>query len=313
MDDRDPNRTHDLDWLKANHPDWIVYGCDHAPIREFGDVYPSIDINSPEVRRDIFEQGVLGALSKRPFDAIGVDNVENSNAFKECGVSVNGQWRQRYGGQRVDATFADAQADWMGWLAARVHAKGLALAGNLAYGGADRASFIKVAHHLDVVLDEEGFERNCLPSQTGARWLDRITLYRDLAREKPLVAIEKLCPTLAQITPKTLNWALANYLLIKTDHTYLSLNPEQQGYAYFNDFPDYYLKIGRPLGPMSQRGGVYFRQFERALALVNPSPSAPAIFNLGQEGWRDRVTRRVLLGPITLPPATAEVLVKTGA
>ena len=208
-------------------------------------------------------------------------------------MNAGGAARRIYSGQRVDPAFSDAQADWMCWLAPRVHARGLALTGNISYGGGDRTGFLKIAQYLDVVMDETGFERKCRPLELGAQWLDRITLYRDLAREKPLISIEKVCPTLAEITPETINWSLANYLLIKTDRTYLSLYPEQQGYAYFNDFPDYYLKIGRPLGPMGERGGVYFRRFERALALVNPSPNASASIDLGQEGWRDRVTRQI--------------------
>ena len=37
--DRDLNKSHNAAWLQANHPDWIVSGCDHTPTHEYGDVY----------------------------------------------------------------------------------------------------------------------------------------------------------------------------------------------------------------------------------------------------------------------------------
>ncbi|MDQ2860624.1 MAG: putative glycoside hydrolase family 15 protein [Pseudomonadota bacterium] len=311
--DRDLDKSHDLAWYKANHPDWIVYGCDGQPTHEFTGQYVNIDISNPAVRQALYKQGVVDAQAKRPYEAIGVDNLANTNGFYECGVRRDGAMHRLYSGQKLDPTFADQQADWMRWLAPRVHARGLALTGNLNYGGADRADFLKIARYLDIVLDEEGFERHCGPSQTDAAWLDRITLFRDLARSKALISMEYVCPTLAQITPATIDWSLANYLLMKGDRTYLALLPEELAAGVLYDFPELYLKIGRPMGAMDERGGVYFRRFERALALVNPSSTTSARFELGREGWRDRTTRRLLAGPIELAPATAMVLVKAGA
>lgn len=312
-EDRDLTDGHDLAWFSANHPDWIVYGCDGQATREFNDKYVSLDIGNPRVRETLFQLGVVNTLARRPYDSIGVDNLDNTNGFRECGVRRGGVLQRVYSGQRMDPAFVDQEADWIRWLAVRVHARGLALTGNLFYGGGDRADYLKIARNLDIVLDESGFERNCRPLQTDAQWLDRITLYRNLARIKPLISMDYVCPTLVQMTPATLDWSLANYLLAKGDRSYLALLPEQNGAGVLLEFPELYLKIGRPLGVMAARDGVYFRRFERALALVNPSSTASARFDLGQEGWLDRVTRRPLAGLTSLPPATAMVLIKAGA
>jgi hypothetical protein len=311
--DRDLNKAHDLAWYQANHPDWIVYGCGGQPTREYTAQYVSIDITNPEVREAMFRQGVVETLAKRSYDSIGVDNLANSNGFLECGARRRVGFKTLYSGARIDPSFAAAMADWMAWLAPRVHARGLALTGNVNYDGVDRAGYLSIVSHLDIVLDETGFERRCRPLQTGAKWLDRVNLLREVASARPLIQVEKVCPTLAEITPATIDWSLANYLLTKGPRTYLALLPEENAGGIVYDFPELYLKIGRPLGEMRERGGVYFRRFERALALVNPSATSFARIDLGAEGWRDRVSGQPMSGPVSVPPASAMVLVKPSA
>jgi len=308
--DRDLNKSHDLAWYQANHPDWLVYGCDGLPTSEYTGKYVSIDITNPEVREAMFQQGVVDALVKRQYDSIGVDNLSNGNGFMQCGVRRNGALHALYSGKRTDPAFANAMADWMAWLAPRVHARGLALTGNLSYDGVNREGYLNIARRLDVVLDETGFERHCRPLETDAKWLDRINLFRQVAKERALVQMEEVCPTLAQITPATIDWSLANYLFVKGPRTYLALLPEQNKGGILYDFPELYLKIGRPMGDMQERAGVYIRRFEHALALLNPSSTGPGRFDVGQEGWRDRIDGRVMSGTIFLPPASAMVLIK---
>jgi hypothetical protein len=309
--DMDLDRSHDVAWYRANHPTWLVYRCDGAPTSEYDGRHVSVDTTNPEVREALFKQGVVDVLAKRSYHSIGVDNLDNTNSFHECGVLRNGVLQEFYSGQRVDPSFAEREAEWMAWLAVRVHARGLALTGNLSYNGNDRASYLKILRNLDVVLDETGFERKCRPLEVDAQWLDRITFFRDVAKAKPLVVIEQVCPTLAEITPATITWSLANYLLIKQDRTYLALTPEVEPYGALYDFPELYLKLGSPLGPMAERHGVYFRQFQRVLALVNPSTRSEATFDVAGTGWRDEATGAAESGPVTLDAATAMVLVRS--
>ena len=198
----------------------------------------------------------------------------------------------------------------MRWLAGRAHRLGLALAGNLYYDGHDREAYERIAAELDIVLEEGGFERDCRPRQTDASWLDRVTLLQAVAAAKPLISMDTVCPEAARMTRAVNVWALANYLMIKGDRTYLALVSGHEGADYFQDFPELYLPIGQPLGGMERRGRVFVRRFERAVAVVNPSSTAPAAFEVRQPGWRDEVTGEAVSGPIDLPPASARVLIR---
>jgi len=309
-EDMDLDTSHDVAWYVANHPDWLVYGCDRSPTREYDGRHVSVDITNPAVREALFAQGVIGVLAKRPYQSIGVDNLDNANSFRECGVLHDGRLQRLYSGQRADPSFADREAEWMAWLAARVHARGLALTGNLSYNGQDHGSYLKILRNLDVVLDEEGFERKCRPLQLDAAWLDRDRFFEGVAKAKPLIVIEQVCPTLAEITPATIVWSLANYLLIKQDRTYLALTPEVDPYGAVYDFPELYLKLGLPLGPMEETHGAYLRRFQRALALVNPSSVSSATVDVGAGDWRDEASGAPAARQITLAPATAMVLVR---
>ncbi|MBN2304457.1 MAG: prolyl oligopeptidase family serine peptidase [Anaerolineae bacterium] len=73
-------------------------------------------------------------------------------------------------------------------------------------------------------------------------------------------------------------WTLANYLLIKGDHTYLNLEVSQ-GAEWF---PEYDLPIGYPLAPppasvenLLSPAGLYARDYSNGLVLVNPDPAGP--------------------------------------
>jgi hypothetical protein len=310
--DRYPTRTPGLDWFIQEHPDWIVRKCDRQPAFEFGDPNVPVDIANPAVRAELFDKGAAPAFAQG-VSAIALDNVEADNVWKRCGVERNGSWHQLYTGKEVDPSFTHDVSDWLGWLAGRLHEHDVCLAGNNYYHGFDKAGYLDVTAKLDMVVDEAGFTRHCKPLFLGATWLDRITLFRDIARSKPLVTIDEVCPTQEGITPQVVDWSLANQLLLKGDRSYLAMTVEN-GYGSFIDFPELYLKIGRPLGDFGEKGGIYSRRFERAIALLNPSPTASAQFDLRSTGpWLDHRTRRPVSDIQRLAPGTALVLIKPGA
>lgn len=107
-----------------------------------------------------------------------------------------------------------------------------------------------------------------------------------------------------------MDWVLANFLLIKGEHTYWAPVPGQQAYGSFEDIPELYLPIGRPKTDMLQQGDAYYRVFDRVLAIVNPSPNVQIKFALGTDEWRDRNTHVLYSGVIELAPRSAIVLVK---
>ncbi len=75
-------------------------------------------------------------------------------------------------------------------------------------------------------------------------------------------------------------WVLANYLLVKGDHTFINLE-FSQGVEWF---PEYDLPIGTPLVPaptmtvdLRAESGLYERHYTGGRVLLNPDPYGPAI------------------------------------
>jgi hypothetical protein len=67
---------------------------------------------------------------------------------------------------------------------------------------------------------------------------------------------------------------------------------------------------GRSLGDFQRRAGVFYRQFEKVLALVNPSSIFPAEFDLGADAhWLD-LRGMSYTGKVMLAPASGLVLEK---
>lgn len=309
--DRDDDATHTVGWYDAHaRSGWVMRKCDGSPATEFGDPNAPVDITRPEVRQFLYDEAVAPAANPHRYDAMAVDNILATNTFKRCGVERGGKLVRRYGGAHVDPAYTRDVADWLQWLGGRIHADGMCMAGNLWYEEGDIAGFRQLAASLDIVVDEGGFTRNCKASVTDAHWLVRLRTMRDIAKEKPLIVIDYVCPHSADMTPAALDWSLANYLLLKGDRTYLAIRPlvTEKGPLY--DPAQLHVKTGRADGDFKQRGGVYYRQFAQALALVNPSSTRRAQFDLGSGStWRD--LRGVAhSGRVTMSPASALVLVK---
>jgi hypothetical protein len=307
--DRDSDKGRSLVWYTQVHPEQVVRKCNEQPAFEFDDPNVPIDIRNPEVRREVLSGPITTDLSQGA-QAIALDNVEAINLWSRCGVLQNGTFHRLYTGEKVDSVFTNDVADWLGWLAARLHEQGVLLAGNHYYHGLDRLGYLRVASKLDMVVDEAGYVRDCKPEFVGDDWLDRISLFRGITKSKPLVIINYLCRDAASVTPEAIDWSLATYLLIKGDYTYLALSPQKE-IGEFVDYPDLYLRIGHASGEFSKRDGVYFREFDHALALVNPSRSMPAIFRLDKDmRWADhRNLDASLTDHVALPPESAFVLV----
>jgi Hypothetical glycosyl hydrolase family 15 len=316
MTDRDPDRGHDVTWYKAHHPDWVVYKNDReTPAHEFkydwGYNTP-VDFNNPAVREYLFAVNVKPDIASHRFEAIGVDNVECRNEWHRAGVWGPHGWHQKYRGgeEKVDPAFARDVAAWMGWLGARVHAAGMALVANHYPHLDDEGGYRRVAAKLDIILDEHGYTRDGKAMLTGDQWLRYISLFAELARTKPIIVVDQLARDRSRVTPAVRNWALANYLLMKGDRTYLAW-PMEGAYGGLDEYPELYLPIGRPLGDFVRDGRVFRRRFEKALAIVNPERDVAATCNIGPGRWRDLAGTQHA-GVVSLPPASGLVLVPDG-
>lgn len=309
--DRAPDRAVTLDWFEANHPDWVMRDCKGTMPREFGDPFVMLDIRNPEVRQYLYDQSVPKAVAQH-MQAMAVDNISADDDFARCGIQTHSGWQLLYSGAQNDPTYAHDVADWLGWLAGRVHEAGMALAANHYYERGRRAAYLDIAAKADIVADEAGYTRHCKPLFHDSEWLDRITLFQGIAASKGLIIIDQVCPLASQITPELADWSLANYLLVKGSHSYLAITGEN--YGEYVDFPQLHLDIGRPLGAFAVTGGVYHREFARALVLLNPSATTPVSYDLGSESpWLDPRSQQHLRGTVQLAPGTALVLIRPGA
>ncbi len=172
----------------------------------------------------------------------------------------------------------------------------------------DEAGFRVIASEVDIILDEHGYTRKGKPILTDKIWLNYVSMWADLARTKGIIVDDQIAETRAQVTPATKSWALANYLLMKGDHTYLTWLLEDD-YAGSLDFPELYLPIGRPLERFHRVGQVYQRRFEKVIAVVNPSSTTSAAYHVPAGKWHD-LQGAPCLGAVRLSPTSGLVLVR---
>ncbi|MGI8824504.1 MAG: hypothetical protein ACR2JC_02450, partial [Chloroflexota bacterium] len=84
-----------------------------------------------------------------------------------------------------------------------------------------------------------------------------------------------------------LQWALANYLLVKYKHTYFWWGgAAQYGYAPFLQREEE-AQIGSPADDFYASQNVYMRDFSNGLALVNPSSRSPFTISLPAGRYQD--------------------------
>lgn len=260
------------------------------------------------------------------FDGIALDNVVPWNGNQGCGVKsqsctkplVNGVC-PKYTGARIDAAFTADVASWMAWLTSQAHLNNRCTVANLKYHNDYQNEFSTVAPNVDIVLYEGGFVRNdakdgtCLPrasflntAKSPQVWTDMINRFLTVTRnaKQGVVILDQNCRDASgKFDPKFSDWTMANYLMIKGDHTYLS----NEGDSFPTDIPDFYIPVGKALTNMQLIDGVYWRQFDNALALVNPSETVSATYDLGSGAWYDSFGT-INRGKITIPASSARVL-----
>lgn len=120
-------------------------------------------------------------------------------------------------------------------------------------------------------------------------------------------------------------WFLANFLLLKHDRSYVNMFAHAPGIdGQLHWWPEYDLKLGKPtvgrlpksVDEMRHGSGVYFRDFERGLVLVNPSAGDRTVRLAGTqeyqrvEPWGGGIVDRfgrVPEGGVRLAPSPREV------
>lgn len=309
--DRDLNKSHTMDWYKANHPDWAVYKCDRtspAPIFVYNWGFNTpIDLTSPDVRAYIMNEHIAPAIAAGR-RVIALDNVSLNNDSNRCGVWRNGQWKQLYSGERQDPRYAEAVLDYIGWLAREIHARGGLLALNAKVNFTSPEQTKRLVALGDIWLEEAAFTRNCQNRVTDDYWKTKFELSRWAASRMPWIDSDKSCANPAEMDADEAQWVAANFLLARGRQSYLSVIHDGDGKGVITYPAMLNPPVGRPAGePYAVEGG-WARKYERGLVVVNPSSKDTLRVPVPEGEWRDAAGEAVSR-EVTLNPASARVLI----
>jgi hypothetical protein len=214
-----------------------------------------------------------------------------------------------YTGAEIDQNFQDDFVHYMKQITAMAHADQVCSVANNKWKGSDLSGdkgFLRVANEVDISLDETGFtahednDYSCNPkpvydnATTHYYWYYRMLALQKIAQApgRGLVVVDKTCNHQAQLRFSYFEWPLANFMLIKGAHSYLSLGaidhtstesnfitsvPNSQTSSIRRNLDEIFLlNTGSPASSNLSATGlnnapVYYRQFSKAMALVNPN------------------------------------------
>lgn len=323
-----------VSWFKANHPDWLMYQNDRTSLvfansaSQTNQREPALDYANPAVQQFIFNNYILPPLA-HGFNGISLDNNPSENTFGMAGhYDLNGNWVQEYTGSRSDSTYTNAMAQAIHYFVTQAKAAYPNATFTVNDGldcGYDTSLWNAPVNQADIVFDEQGFERpnnyvsttwpvntNC-PSNP---WLTKVQAYVNFQKSTGKGIVLNWYPAYTMTPNMTVTssqarfdvqWNLANYLLIKYNHTYLDAS---QGTHALQWQPEYGAQVGSPVGDYYASQGVYMRTYTNGLAVVNPDGinSHTVTFPTGtyQDLYGNAVTT------YTMSPHSGLVLVKVG-
>ena len=328
--ERDAKRD-TLAWLQANHPDWIVYQFDRKTVAwSFNSTHSvPIDITNPEVVAYQMQEAA-GFLAHPVADhtcptGIAFDNLGFRNSSHRAGhFDRQGNWVPLFAGTGVarDPLYEQAVAAWSQTVRRhfKEHFPGKTISINFTYQpSVTEAPQRTLMDNADFILWEGGFSwggSKTLKSRfiTDARWQDRVQWLESLNEQgKPFFIVnEVVAAGHDAVTPAQIQWVLANYLLVKGAHSYVSIYPydpvtEKQFYGGFNDRPEYHAAIGHAVSTRYTFQNAQRRDYSNGLVLVNPSGTNTVTVTLPRP-YADLYGKT--LTQITLEPASGVVLLK---
>ena len=301
-----------MDIAKFAHPDWIMYRCDRrTPAYEFGGKSIPIDITNPAVRA--YQWGkVLERLQRGHYQGVGWDNLVLTNSAMRCG-----HWRGKtwvplgYDGASGAAKFRADVLNWADEMYHRAKASkpSLTVAMNVSVGKAAPDVIQDLSPYLDLVYNERGYYSFGNYSMTGANWTVETAALEYLNAHGKAFVVEGTVPATsrAAVTPGEISWVIANYLLVKGEHSYTNIYPRSgEAPGEWHDMGAYHITIGHPTSSRQEINGVQVREYSGGIALVNPSASRTATFALSRAATD--LAGTMVSGDAVLPPATGLVL-----
>jgi hypothetical protein len=323
--DRQPDTRYNagaqpLSWFLANHPDWLEYRCDRSSVAyEFGQTTDiPLDTSNPAVISWLQETFYAPAAASG-YGHLDFDNFQMSNAGswsgQRCGHWTGAPgasaWVAQYTGTSDDPNYRAneiAMAQHLqGWLHTRYPR--VAFAANFSYDNAYPAESDSLMSHVDLLFDEQGFTNPNGGSPyryTGAAWAAKAQhTWSFISAGHGWQDINQFGVALSALSNVEKQWALANYLLLKNNASWIYICGPQE-YGTLLMVPEYAAQIGSPTDTYHQSQGVYVRHFTHGLALVNPS--ATTSYTVTLSGAYHDLYGNSLNGQVTLPPASGQAL-----
>src|SRR6266568_1550658 len=304
--------AHDITWWKTNHPDWIEYQCNKTSVAyEHGDTtLVPLDITNPAeiayMQQTYVDAALQGKLLEFPgakFEGIAFDNPDYQNAGswtgQRCGhYDTSGNWIQQFNGTSNDPAYRQAIITWTKNMQAWMHSHypNNPMSENFSFDFSYPTDSNTLLSYIDIDNDEQGFTNgnNASTSNpdswyyTDSQWsqkMQALQTYMNLG-PKGWNPINQEPVSFANLTNDQVQWALANYLLIKNNASYLYISGHQE-YGHANLRPEYAAPIGSPTNSYYQSQNVYMRDFTNGLVIVNPSSTATYTITLTSGKYKD--------------------------
>ena len=270
------------------HPTWIEYQCDRVtPAWNPHYYYWPVDMQNPDVLQYLWSNYYLPLL-KMGYHTLDLDNAGAENYTHACGhFGDDGGWVQEYSGKYQDPTWAVVTAATVRKIAEDMHDFSAldVLAVNTRPTSYDAAEELKIMEAADLVLDENGVtweSSDCGWNPPGGYCKETIppgwwqaTLSDALAyiaeggcfwmidREPEMNAVDA--------TPSEREWAIANYLLMKGNCSYVTITGNSQ-YGELVYYPELHTDYGTPLDTAHELpSGTWVRHFTHATVYVHPN------------------------------------------
>ena len=321
-----------LSWYKTYHPDWILYQADKTTIPiAYGDNLVPLDFTNPAVQQYMLTTWINPAIAGG-YQGINFDNDLGINYLNAAGhYSTSGTWVALYSGATYDQTYADAQVAAFQKIVSAVHSAHPTVTVAINQGNdCSLTQSIETAgtQYADLIISQMGFtiggyiEQYSSSACPNGEWLTVAQWYQHLGRD--------LGEGTFVINPETYNvsayqtdtdsqarfdlqWALANYLLVKYSHTYFWWGGTSQQ-AGTVPIPQHEITtaqaIGSPTDDFYVSQNVWMRDFTGGLSVVNPYPSTSYTVTFPAGKYKDLYGNAVT--SYTMPAHSGLVLLLAG-
>ena len=237
-------------WVRDRHPDWFLTDARGRRVHAYRDRHRwALDCGLPAVR------AFFADSARRRVRALGADGIFEDNVLPTWNL------RNLAGGSARLARYAD-RAQWRAALDAYVGALDEAVAPAVVAAN----QVVPWTRHARIVVVED------MP-RGGAAWEELVRGLAAVARDSARVPF--LLHRLDGPDDPARAFVTASFLLAVRPGALLAL-PYPGPRDSVRRLPEQSLALGRPLGPARRTGGVWWRDFERARVLVNPTWRARA-------------------------------------